>query len=319
MADIFYRRSQDDGRTWTAAVNLDPDPGVGSARAYLEIDRRDTLHVTWDEGWDRLTGEGDPMHGTYTFSADGGETWSPTTVITYPESTVAQLTVGSDGQGGVMLVWRATSRDELFYQWSSDGGRSWGEPAEIPQVFARPWTIPFDMYDMASDSAGRVHLLVVGRQSPDRDAPLGVYHLVWDGESWSDPDRIFAETELCPEYPKIVLHEGNQLHTAWFTREGDVWDDEVSREVWYSSSQSPAPHQPVAPLPTLTPIPPTPTRMPIPTATPYPTVSFEYTGLPDGLRTVSDDLLRLAIALSPVILVILVVMAVKMGWFRKLR
>jgi hypothetical protein len=275
--------------------------------------------VTWDEGWDRLTGEGDPMHGIYTFSADGGETWSPTTVITYPEATVAQLTVGSNGAGGVMLVWRATSRDEIFYQWSTDAGRFWGEPSAIPLIFARPWATPFDMYDMATDSAGQIHLLVVGREILERGAPLGVYHLVWDGENWSEPTRVFADLESFPEYPRIVVHEGNQLHAAWFTRGGDVWDDEASRRVWYSSSQSSAPHKPVAPLPTLTPILPTPTRMPIPTATPYPTVSFEDMGLPDGLHTESDDLLRSAIALSPVILVILVVMAVKMGWFRRFR
>ena len=305
MSDIFYRRSDDDGSTWTAAVNLDPDPTTGSARAYLEIDRRDTLHVTWDEGWDRLGGGGDPIYSAYVSSSDGGETWSPTTVITHPESTVAQLTVGSDDQGGVMLVWRAASRDELFYQWSLDGGRSWGEPEVVPQLFARPWQTPFDMYDMATDSAGQIHLLVVGRQSQEREALLGVYHLVWDGETWSRPERIFAEMELLPEYPKIVIHEGNQLHAAWFTREGDVWDAEASRQVWYSSSQSLAPHQPVAPLPTRTPIPPTPTRVPISTSTPYPTISFEHTGLPDGLHTDHDDVLRLAIGISPIVALIL--------------
>jgi len=52
---------------------------------------------------------------------------------------------------------------------------------------------------------------------------------------------------------------------------------------------------------------------------PYPTVSFENTGLPDGLHTESDDVLRLVIALSPVALIILIVMAVKMGWFRRSR
>jgi hypothetical protein len=319
VADVFYRRSQDNGRTWTAAVNLDPDPTTGSARPHLEIDRRDVIHVTWDEGWDRLSGGGDPVYGAYTSSADGGETWSPTTVITYPDSTVAQMTVGSDDQGGVMLVWRTASRDEFFYQWSLDAGRSWEEPTVIPQIFARLWTIPFDIYDMVTDSAGHIHLLVAGRRSLERDAPLGIYHLIWDGEGWSDPTRVFGRANLYPEYPKIVVHDGNQLHATWFTREDDVWDQEANREVWYSSLQSSAPYQPVTAQPTSTPVPPTPTPMPIPTAMPYPTVSFKNTGLPDGLRTENDDVLRLAIALSPVALIILIVMAVRMGWFRRSR
>jgi hypothetical protein len=169
-------------------------------------------------------------------------------VITYPDSTVAQLTVGSNGQGGVMLVWRAASRDELFYQWSTDNGHSWGAPSTIPRVFARPWSNPFGMYDMATDSAGHIHLLVIGRESQEKDALQGVYHLVWDGDYWSVSERIFASSELYPEYPKIVVYEGNQLHAAWFTREGSVWDQDVNREVWYSRGQSPAPHQVVTPL-----------------------------------------------------------------------
>jgi len=319
LADIFYRRSTDSGKTWSTPINLYPGPLTGSARPYIEIDENDVIHVTWDEGWDRLSGEGEPGYGTYISSSDGGETWTPTTVITHPDSTVAQLTVGSDGQNGVMLVWRATSRDEIFYQWSADGGRSWESPSAIPRVLARPWTTPFDMYDMVTDSAGHIHLLAVGRQSQEVKALLGVYHLVWDGTGWSPPTRIFATEGLYPEYPKITVHEGNQLHAAWFTREESVWDQDVSRVVWYSGGQSFAPHQAVTPLPTPTPKPPTPTPSPTPTVTPYPTVSFENTGLPNGLHTESDDVLRLAIALSPVVLVIVVVVVAKRYCSGKLR
>jgi hypothetical protein len=325
LADISYRRSLDGGRIWSTPIRLHSDPLIGSARPSLEIDRNDVIHVTWDEGWDRLSGESsDTYYGFYISSLDGGETWTPPTVIDHPDALVVQLTVGSDGQGGLMLVWGTTSRDELFYdelfyQWSTDGGQSWGAPSVIPRVFARPWTTPFDMYDMATDSAGHIHLLVVGRWSQDRNALLGVYHLVWDGDRWSTPERIFAATGLYPEYPQIVVHEGNQLHAVWFTREGGIWDSEANREVWYSSSQSPAPHQAVTPLPTPTPKSPTPTPSPIPTATLYPTVSLENTGLRDGLRTERDDVLRLAIALSPVALVILAVMAVRRYWLGRFR
>jgi len=319
-ADTFYRHSTDGGQTWSAPVNLYPEPLTRSAKPYMEIDNNDVIHVTWDERWEPFSGEkSDTYYSIYTSSSDGGKTWTPPTVIDYPQGTVVQLTVGSDGKGGVMLVWRATASDELFYQWSTDGGHSWGVPSVIPGVFARPWTNPFDMYDMATDSTGLVHLLVVGRGSQAADALLGVYHLVWDGDHWSAPTRIFAKPGLYPEYPKIVVHEGNQLHTVWFTREGSVWDQSVTREVWYSSSQSPAPYQPVTPWPTPTPEPPTATPTSVPTATPYPTLSLEGTGLPGGLRTESDDLVRLIVALSPVVLVILVVVVVKAVGFSRLR
>ena len=319
-SDTFYRHSSDGGHTWSIPTRLYLEPLITSARPYLEIDPDDVLHVTWDEGWARLAGAtNDPSYGVYTASSDGGTTWAPTTVITYPDSTVAQLTVGSSGEGRVMLVWRSTLYDMIFYQWSTDHGESWTSPAAIPRLFARPWTIPFDMYDMATDSAGNIHLLMVGRRSNERETLLGIYHLVWDGTDWSPPTLVFAEPGLYPEYPKIVIHEGNQLYAAWFTREEDVYDAMASRKVWYSSSLSSAPGQPITPWPTLTPEPPIVTPSPTATITPYPTVSVGSAGLPDGLYTDSDDAARLALALSPVALLFLVLMAIRLNWFGRSR
>jgi hypothetical protein len=103
-SDIYYRQSQDGGDTWSAPVDLFPSSLTGSARVDLEVDRQDTLHVTWDEGWDRLTGEGVAEYSVYRASHDGGLTWSdpftPTTTIT----DLPLLTCVADRPGGVMLV-----------------------------------------------------------------------------------------------------------------------------------------------------------------------------------------------------------------------
>jgi hypothetical protein len=312
-ADIYYRHSTDRGQTWSYPVNLYRSP-IGSAREQIEIDSNDTIHVAWDEGWDRVSGRGEPIASAYTFSIDGGKTWAPITSVSYPESTVAQLTVGSNGQGGVMLVWRATSRDEIFYMWSLESGRAWSPPAVIPGILARPWSTPFDMYDMATDSGGHIHLVVVGRLSPEEDR-LGVYHLEWNGTSWSPPTAIYRGAGF-PEYPKIVISEGNKLHVAWFTRE-DLWEG-GNREVWYSSSQSASPAQTPVPTPTSTPTP-TATLVPTatPTATPYPTLAPGESALPDGLYTESDDLLRLLIGLAPVLILVTVILAIRFGWLRR--
>jgi len=320
VADIFFRRSVDGGKTWSAPLNLFPSRFTGSSRPQIKVDNSGAINVVWDEGWDRLTGKGDPAHGVYTFSLNEGQTWSPVISVDYPEATVAQLTVGADDHGGVMLVWRATSRNEVFYQWSTDSGGSWGAPSTISGIFARPWTNPFDMYGMDTDSAGHIHLVMVGRRIPDSNAALGVYHLEWDGRAWSAPEKIY-EGPGFPEYPKITISQGNHLHVAWFIRES-LWDDKGTgpHQVWYSSSRSAAPYQVVTPVPTATPMTPTFTPSPIaPTATPYPSLHLEQVGLPDGLKTESDDVFRLAIALAPVALLVLVVMAVSMGWLKKLR
>ncbi len=321
-ADIFYRHSKDGGMSWSTPLSLYALPETGSARPQMEIDANDVIHVTLDEGWDRLTGsrpDNEEYHSVYLSSADGGQTWTDPHVIEYPVHSVAQLTVGSDNQGGVLLVWRSMLNDyeQIFYQWSTDGGRTWQEPDTIPIVFARPWVNPFNMYDVATDSNGHIHLVAVGREIPDSDAQLGVYHLTWDGEGWSAPTRIFAQDDLYPEFPKIVIHEGNQLHAAWFTREGSVWEQDVNRVIWYSRIQIPAPHLPLTPWPTETPEPTKtsiPTPAPVPTTTPY-DFDRDTSGLPDGLRTEDDELLQLAIALSPVALLIGVLIMIRIVKF----
>jgi hypothetical protein len=315
-ADTYYRRSVDGGQTWSVPINLSRSP-IGSSREQIEVDSSGTLHISWDEGWDRLAG-GEPLCSVYRSSSDGGLSWTPAITISYPKTGTAQLTAGADGQGGVMLVWRTVLHDDIFYQWSTDHGQSWSSPTAIPEVFARPWTTPFDLYDMATDSTGHIHLLVVGRQSLERDAPLGVYHLVWNGQTWSDPIQVYPGPGF-PEYPRLVINNGNHLHAAWFVRD-DGLELGTGYEIWYSETHSAAPlGTPVpSPTPAATPLV-VPTITPVPSATPYPTIVPGSSGLPTGLHTESDDVFRLAIALSPVVLVVLIVMAIRLKWFSKLR
>jgi hypothetical protein len=320
LSDIYYRRSTDDGQIWSAPLDLYPDLQTGSARASLKIDSADVIHVTWDEGWDRLSGiESNVLYGVYVSSQDAGESWIPPTVISYPDNKVTQLTVGSNGRGGVMLVWRAVNRDDLFYQWSTDGGRSWGAPFTIPGIYARTWTTYFDMYDMATDGAGNIHLIVVGRGSRQYGVGLGVYHVVWNGQSWSSPTRIFAVDGLYPEYPKIVVQDGDQLHAVWFTRKESEWAADAVRQVWYSTSSLSLPQRSVAPRPSPTPIAPTATWEGNSSVTPGATATIEHGGLPGGLYTENDDVLRLAIALVPILVLVVLLIGARMGWLRRLR
>lgn len=320
FADVFYRRSTDGGRGWSYPKNLSRSP-TGSSRAQMEIDSQDNVYVVWDEGWDRLSGEGEPVSGAYTFSRDGGQTWSEPIVFSYPDNTNAQTAVGVDGQGGVLAVWMATSRDEMYYAWSPDYGVSWSDAETIPGLFARPWQVPFDMYDMATDSMGHIHLVAVGRRSRDSEAPLGVYHLEWGGSSWSSPAEIYGAGGF-PEYPKIAVGPEDTLHVVWFVRDS-LWEA-GARKVWYSSKPTAlsfqTPGAPVSAIPAPTPTStPAPVPSPSPVSTPYPTLSPDATGLPEGIYTEYDEVLRLALALSPVLLLVGVIVAVRLGWFRRAR
>jgi hypothetical protein len=144
--------------------------------------------------------------------------------------------------------------------------------------------------------------------------PLGVYHLVWDGVSWSAPDPIavYTEDEGFPEYPKIVVSEGNKLHVVWFVRDERYRAGEYLN-VLYSSGLSAAPHHTPVPVPTPTSTPlPTPTPLPPPTSTPFPTLVPGTSQPPRGLYTENDEVGQLVLALSPVILVVVVIAVVRL-------
>jgi hypothetical protein len=328
-ADIYYRHSTNGGLTWSAPVGLFPT-GTGSSREQIKVDEKGGVYVAWDEGWDRFTGRGEPKYSVYMYSSDGGNTWSSPTTVSYPNSTNAQLAVDSDGQGGVMLVWRTTSSGfpSIYYMWSKDYGSSWSPPQVLPGIFARNWVNPFDRYTMAMDSVRHIHLLVVGHLSQDRVGlePPGLYHLEWDGDSWSSPSTVYKGSWY-PEYPHLVIHDGNQLHATWFLRE-DMSKPKAPHQVWYARGLSSAPAVTPIPQSTLTPTPTsTPkavvTTTPTPTAAPSPTPpltldpSLERVTISadtiSSIYTDTDDLMLLAKSLIPAaLLVVAVVVGIRL-------
>ena len=62
----------------------------------------------------------------------------------------------------------------------------------------------------------------------------------WDGENWKKPISLYKGT-LSPEYPRLVIHNGNKLHAVWFLR-GDEADDTAYHEIWYASGNLNSPY-----------------------------------------------------------------------------
>ncbi len=322
-SDMYYRKSTDRGQTWGVPVALFPDNKGGSSRPHIEVDKSGGLYAGWDEGWDRLSGLGKAEYSVFMYSPDGGDTWSKPTEVTYPTADTAQLTVAGDGRGGVMLVWRTASSNLIYYMWSTDYGNSWFPPGSIPGILAREWGNPFDAYDMAVDSNGHVHLLVVGDLSMERrqrGVASGVYHLEWDGRRWFEPQPVF-EGAWYPSYPKLVISRGNQFDATWHLDEA-LWNSVKPSQIWYVHGQSNAPAVSPEPIPTLTPTPEPPTLTPVATLTPIPTFApgVRQTPVPVGIAesiyTETDELALLIKSLIPATLVITIIL-ISLRFFKR--
>ena len=322
--DIFYRHSTDGGESWSNPINLS-NSFAGSGKPQVSVGSGGNVYVTWEEGEGFYSHRGYPMGSMYVYSLDGGNTWAEPTIFSSPLGAPQQTTLGVGKAGNLVVVWRLPQEDpfeegSFYYQLSTDNGVTWSEPAPIPGVIAKPWE-PFslDAYHAATDSAGNVHLLVLGHLfSPEED--LGLIHLVWNGSEWTSPTVIYASSDP-PEWPRIDVGMGNKVYATWFTRdERHIHDSERGRyKVWVSSYQASAPFQTPVPFPTLS-VTLTPDALgsaaPDSTTAPTPVIAPGSSGLPPGLYTESDEIGQLLLALSPIAVILLIIVALRLGWFR---
>jgi hypothetical protein len=181
-AGVYYRRSTDSGSSWALPVNVYQSPYLRSltrTNASLDIaaavvDEELHVYLTWDN---RLRSE-----VFLAISQDGGASWDEPLLIDQPDperglATPFNLIAWAD-DGGAMLIWQVGepgSSCRQYYQWSPDGGVSWGEP--LP-VLAQFFSCPQDNRFIASGDGNLVLMSTI------LDS---VYLLAWNGERWSEP------------------------------------------------------------------------------------------------------------------------------------
>ncbi|MFQ3662715.1 MAG: sialidase family protein [Chloroflexaceae bacterium] len=310
--DVRYCRSTDGGLTWSRAENLSLLDGANLAPR-IGADDLGQIHLLWE-----YQGSGQPGEATlpiYRRSPDGGQRWEAPIPLGVPDDQLSQATLGVGRAGQLLALYASATSGTLFFQSSNDGGQTWSQPGLVPEVIspAHPPTSG-QRFSLAVDGAGRFHLLAVGVAPITGATGEQLWHLTWDGRTWSALATLPGEG-MAPRDPRLTVERGNRLHAVWVTSEVDN-EKGAYQTIWYSSTSVDAPE--VAPLPTFTPIPqilPTPTSMPTPTpaSTPLPDESRNQPVIEGPPRWEGESLEILFIAFIPVLLII----AVVAWWFRR--
>ena len=224
--DLLYRRSTDGGLTWSDEVPISTETDSGSDRPQIQEGPSGILYITWDEGLDWYIGGGEPRDVRMVYSEDHGLTWSKPVLFNGGGFTDRAPIEGSMTElrdGSLMMVWRYSSNFDrsIYYQMSSDLGKTWTSPTAIPGIFARDVTqSSLDHYVLLTDRLGIVHLLAVGQTSLDVNRNDQLYDITYVPSSkyWTIPQRIFYSADSRPEWPEAVVGPANDIHVTWFNR-----------------------------------------------------------------------------------------------------
>jgi hypothetical protein len=297
---VYYTASYDRGQSWSSPIALASFPNVAPT-------------VTAATSTPSTT---QPRTSPTAPSASPSPSPSP-----LPKS-FKNIALGLDGKGNLVVAWLALPEDRVYFQSSGDQGRSWSDPQLILGVWGA-WTVyqgRTDDYAMATDSAGAIHLVLIGRTA-EKTTALNVLHVTWDGVHWSEPEPIVTLTGDVPEWPRAAVGLGNDLHVVWFVRDQAhifVGQGTSLYRIWYSHKLQSAPALTPVLWPTLSPTV-QPSVAPATTATAILRPSFQPTAqiasTPSPATNANlvynelDYLKVVAKGILPAVLVILIVVA----------
>ncbi len=265
---VYHYYSDDGGDNWSTQSDVSVLP-TGAAKPVAVVDADDNVHIVWESARGGDLGQTTrPKKIAYAASYDRGISWSEPVLFVPGNATTeaGNPAIALDGKGALVLTYAALS-DEFFYaQISQDRGRTWSAPQRIAGALnvGAAYDARLDSQAMATDAAGRVHLITIGRAELDKSAEnarsLSVLHYEWNGEAWSTPEIVSTiDARLggdAPQWPAIAIGNGNQLHVAWYLRRAAMLPPNDRQppnyEIYYTTARVDAPAIAPEAYPTLT-------------------------------------------------------------------
>lgn len=325
---LYHRSSNDQGQTWSEQKDITMIQN-GTAKPWIQIDQDDNIHVVFETGRGGDLGQVPaPARVAYVASYDQGSTWTqPVDFVPSLDGEGRHITIGMDGNGVIVTAWLGIPENKIYFKYSINAGRTWTQPASIPGVLGgwRNYQALLDTFSMATDNAGNIHLVLVG-VTEETQENLSVIELVWNGSNWSPPKVIVTLENYVPEWPRVAINKGNQVHVTWFVRRiSDIYTNHTTNRVWYAYGESDSSELNTIDWPTLTPEPPPISGLPT-GETPTPTAQLAISSPVANLAPVENELLAysekeyLLIAVISIIPVFLLVGAILAGvyyWRRR--
>lgn len=230
-SDLFFSRSTDDGKTWSAPIKLNSVPGLprddnGALEGFHGVVAPDgTLYTIWDD-------RSGIMMAT---SRDGGATFThdrrilPAGPGYFGINGVARSNgfpqIGLDPRtkphgGNLYVSWSDyTDGDvDVFVSTSADHGRTWGPPVRVNSDPIHNGADQFFQWMAVDPENGAVNLVFYDRRPDNQQTTVTLARSTDGGRSFAnytlDQDSFEAEGDFLGDYTAITAY-GNKVWAAW--------------------------------------------------------------------------------------------------------
>lgn len=250
---IFYTKSTNGGDSWSRPLRI--SSLIGGGRVQITVDKSDNLYVAWSN--EAVKRDGNFISGPngFTYSLDGGVSWSEPESPVFAPRTWYNPTLGEwvsiavDSQQVVHLM--AVSPDEIRHVYRQGINGPWIE-VTVPDMEGLSPGYGFRW--IAVDGDDYLHLILPMQHSTN--SPAGLLHAVWNRASgWSSWDRATSTHASGCGLGNLAISQGNRLDVVWFEYTDATFLG--NNEVYYASLQTGARAMPQVSLPPM----PTPTAL----------------------------------------------------------
>ena len=216
--ELYYRKSADEGTTWSTIKRLTWTSGASSTPA-IAIDSKKAIHVIW---YDDTPGNQEIY---YKRSPDGGVTWAAVQRLTWTSGSSYYPAIAIDSNNVIHVSWSDNTSGyfQIYYRRSADGGTTWSPAKRVT------WTSGASFAPaIAADSNDHIHVVCEDYVAGNDE----IYYTrsTDGGTTWSTIKRL-TWTSAKSLDPAISIDSNNAIHTVWddYTPGGDD-------EIYYKKS-----------------------------------------------------------------------------------
>ena len=214
---VMFKRSSDEGRTWTLPQPLSPDPGVHLINAD-HISRLRDGRIILPTFWSPRYGVGDHYHAFCYYSDDDAATWQASVQrVDLPKRGAEEPAIVELNDGTLLMMMR-TSLGRTYRAWSTDRGQNWSDPE--PTELAAPAAANC----LKRRPGGELLFIWNHNYEPDhhhsgRRNPLSSAISRDEGRSWQNIKNLVDMPGFDSAYPSVTFWKGKALVTYYHRQE----------------------------------------------------------------------------------------------------